>query len=216
MAEPPNYVPYEPANKTSQIEFLAYIKWREAGSPNSDGKEFWEAAEKEFNTKVKSKKSEIPTNNRYIAVRGVREIARGDSLQALIDKISNIKSDNGKIGCSDIVIWDMGVPSFPLMSVAASTSRGWIPINVKGRTYVADSFGTSFSSKESQVLKQFFEAWVLEGGQTVVEAIKNIYEQTYVKDFKPEPGQIRLNRDEFKIFVNKLLSIVNTNSSDAK
>ena len=223
MAEPPNYVPYETPDRTKQIQFTAYIKWREAGSPsNVDGKEFWVAAEKEWDSKNKTshkshkeKPKEVEPSkehhSRYIAVKGVREVARGDSLQKLIETVTNSKSiENSKVGCADIVIWDMGTPSFPMMSVAASTSRGWFPIAIKGRQYVTDLFGVSFSPKEAQVLKQFFEVWALEGGQTVVDAIRNIYEQTYVKDFKPEPGQIKLNRDEFKVFVNKLLQIVDT------
>lgn len=110
---------------------------------------------------------------------------------------------------SDIVIWDMGTPAYPLMSVVASTCRGWITIKVKGREFLSENFGVSFTPREMTVLKQFFKIWKLDGGQSVASAIENIYEQTYVKDFKPGPNEMRLDREEFKIFVNKLLLIIN-------
>jgi hypothetical protein len=144
---------------------------------------------------------------RYIAVRGTREIARNKDLNDIIANV--VRLEEGKCGgFSDVVIWDLGTPDFPMMSVVASTCRGWISVNVSNRKYPSDSFGVSFTVKESTVLKQFFDIWTLAGGQSVSDAIKNIYEQSYVKDFKPGPGQIRLSRDEFKIFVNKLLNVV--------
>lgn len=114
-----------------------------------------------------------------------------------------------KDGLSDIVIWDLGTPECPLMSVVASTCLGWIPIKIKGRSHISQKFGVSFTSREMIVLKQFFNVWTLESGLTVLDAIKNIYEQTYIKNFKPGPDEIKLNRDEFKVFIGKLLSIIN-------
>jgi len=130
-------------------------------------------------------------------------------LIAVINAVAKLEENNHLIGFSDVIIWDMGTIACPMMSVAASTCRGWLTINVKGRQYLSENFGISFTPREMQVLKQFSEVWKLESGLTVAEAIRNIYEQTYVKDFKPGPGQIRLNRDEFKVLVNKLLGILN-------
>ncbi len=127
----------------------------------------------------------------------------------VISKVIELEGNVHQIGFSDVVVWDMGTVTCPMMSVVASTCSGWLSIKPKGRKYLTDAFGISFTPREMQVLKQFFEVWKLESGQTVIDAIKNIYEQTYVKDFKPGPGQIRLNRDEFKVFINKLLGIVN-------
>ncbi len=146
---------------------------------------------------------------RYIAVKGLREVARSDNLMTVLNTVAKLEEGNNSIGFSDVVVWDMGTVTCPMMSVVASTCRGWLTINVKGRQYLTDNFGISFTPKEMQVLKQFFEVWKLESGLTISEAIKNIYDQTYVKDFKPGPGQIRLGKDEFKVFVNKLLGIVN-------
>jgi hypothetical protein len=145
---------------------------------------------------------------RYIATKGVREIARGDNLLNVLNTVSKLEEGNSVVGFTDVVVWDMGTVTCPMMSIVASTCRGWLTINIKGRQYLSDNFGISFTPREVQVLKQFFEVWKLESGMTVSTAIKNIYEQSYVKDFKPGPGQIKLNRDEFKVLVSKLLGIV--------
>jgi hypothetical protein len=145
---------------------------------------------------------------RYIVVKGLREIATGNNLMDLIAKIAKSEEGRHRVGTSDVVIWDTGTVRFPTMSIAASTCRGWLTINVPGRKYMTEKFGVSLTPREMVVLRQFFDVWKLEGGQSVSDAILNIYEQTYVKDFKPGPEQIRLDREEFKVFVNKLLSVV--------
>jgi hypothetical protein len=129
----------------------------------------------------------------------------------IIQQVSKLE-ENNLIGSSDVVIWDMGTPQFPMMSVVASTCRGWLTVNIKGREYLSENFGISFTPREMKVLNQFFEVWKLEGGLTVSSAIKNIYEQSYVKDFIPGPTEIRLNKEEFKVFVDKLLRVVNSKS----
>lgn len=180
-----------------QIKNLAYQKWVEAGSPVSDGIEFWNAAEKELTT----------TRIRYVAVTGVREIAKGAVLKDLINKIKDLKGDSA--WAADVAIWDMGTVENPTMTVVASTCHGWLTIKSPGRFDWSAPFGVSFTPREMQCLKQFFEVWKLDSGQNIREAVENIYEQTYVKSFKPGPDQIKLDRDEFKTFVNKLLSITN-------
>lgn len=200
-----------------QVALRAYLKWKEAGSPLNCGDQFWYAAEKEINDEhnktkqVKNKTTEATT--RYIAVKGVREIVSSNDLTTILEMVSKLETN---VGLSDIVVWDLGTPSCPMMSVVASTCWGWVPIKIKGRQYLSQNFGTSFTSKEMCVLKQFFEVWKLDSGQTVVEAIKNIYEQTYVKDFKPGVGQVRLDRDEFKVFVSKLLTILSEKPPENK
>lgn len=149
---------------------------------------------------------------RYIAVKGVREIARSNDLKGIMEAVFKMEN-NTNVGTSDVVIWDLGTPEFPIMSVVASTCCGWIPVKTKRKKNLSENFGISFTPKEIRVLRQFFEVWNLEGGLSVSEAIKNIYEQTYVKNFKPGPDQIRLDRDEFKVFVSKLLNIVNSDKA---
>lgn len=153
---------------------------------------------------------------RYVAVKGLREIGKDDDLIKLIAKVAKLEEGHHRVGTSDVVIWDTGTIQFPMMSIAASTCRGWLTINVPGRIYMTDQFGVSLTPREMIVLRQFFDVWKLEGGQSVSDAILNIYEQTYVKDFKPGHGQIRLSRDEFKVLVNKLLSVVNSNVPSEK
>lgn len=143
---------------------------------------------------------------RYIAVKGLREIARSNDLLSILELVTNL--EDASVGLSDVVVWDLGTPECPMMSVVASTCWGWFPIKMKERSNLSQNFGVSFTLREMCVLKQFFEIWKLESGLTVAGAINNIYEQSYVKGFKPGPGQIRLDRDEFKIFVSKLMGIL--------
>lgn len=189
--------------KLDKIKETAYFKWLDSGCPAGKDGEFWEEAEKEWNL---SKEENI----RYIAAKGLREIARGKNLVKVVERVIELEKDNHGIGTSDVVVWDMGTENFPTMSIAASTCRGWLTINLPNREYLSDSFGLSFTYREKQVLKQFLDVWKVEGGQRISDIIRNIYEQTYVKNFKPNPKQIRLNPDEFKVFINKLLTVVNS------
>jgi hypothetical protein len=145
---------------------------------------------------------------RYIAVSGVREIARGADINTVVEKVIKLRSEDNNIGFSDVVVWDMGTLACPMMSVVASTCRGWLTINLPGRKYLSDNFGLSFTPKELLVLKRFFKVWKLEGGLPLVDAIKNLYEQTYVKDHP----SFDLNRDEYKVFLNKLLQVISVSS----
>lgn len=67
-----------------------------------------------------------------------------------------------------------------------------------------------FNEDECRVLKQLFDRWVLQSGDTVTEEIKSIDNASYVVGFKPDPekGEVRLGRTEWKDFVSKLKKIV--------
>lgn len=133
----------------------------------------------------------------------MREIARGNNLLQLVKTLSK-----SSFSASDIVVWDLGIPENPTMSVVASTCRGWLTFNKKKSSQMSEDYGVSFTPREMKVLKQFFDIWKLESGQNITSAINNIYEQTYVKNFTPGPDQIKLDKSEFNVFVNKLLKIV--------
>ncbi len=78
MAEPPNYVPWEPETvavakqnaenrRREEIARIAYFKWVDAGSPPGDGHQFWLAAESEYdNRKFLGKMVEIEEINRTL------------------------------------------------------------------------------------------------------------------------------------------------------
>lgn len=150
--------------------------------------------------------------NRYVAVTGTRVVAEGNDLTMLIRWLEGEKFN----ALDDIVIWDNRVDTFVSSSVVASTSRGWLCINTKGKQYMSDKFGISFTQREMQVMKQLFEAWKLEDGRTVLDAVENIYEEPYVAGFVPADDQIRLERDEFKVFVNKLLNVARSKAECVK
>ncbi len=61
MAEPPNYVPIEKDEKKErrqrEIEYSAFMKWQDAGYPPGDGKEFWLAAEQDWEAKKTQKEA---------------------------------------------------------------------------------------------------------------------------------------------------------------
>jgi len=179
----------------------AYFRWEKAGCPPGDGKEFWDAAEQEWNEEVNK-----TTNNheRYIAFKGIREIAKGKSIQDILNKLKKYIND---CSLSDIVVWDTGTIEFPMMSVVASTCRGWIFIN-SDKKKVASDFGVSFTKKESDVLKTLFNIWTLKGEQNITSAIKNLYDQSFIKDFPEIQESSKITRDEFKLLINKLLEIV--------
>lgn len=134
---------------------------------------------------------------RYVAMTGSYVFAESNDLMYIIKWIGTEFSDD-----SDIVVWDRRDNS-----IAASNCRGWLTINAESKVFCNEKFNISFTNREMQVFKRFLEIWKLEDGQTVLEAIEDIYNQPYVKYFKPKGDQIRLERDEFKVFVNKLLNI---------
>ena len=152
--------------------------------------------------------------SRYVAVTGTHVIAEGNDLTMLIRWLEQEYPERNS-SFRDIVIWDNRVETFISSTVAASTSRGWLTINVEGRQdWVTEKFGISFTPREMRVLKQLFDVWKLEDGQTVSEVVENLYDQPYVKGFKPDKDQIRLERDEFKVFVNKLLNVVRSKAEE--
>jgi len=66
----------------------------------------------------------------------------------------------------------------------------------------------TLNGEEVQVLKQLFDAMVLANGRTVTEEIQNIDTAPYVVGFKPAPGQIRLFKKDWDVFVTKLKEAV--------
>lgn len=66
----------------------------------------------------------------------------------------------------------------------------------------------SFSEAECRVMRQLFDVMKLESGRTVTEEIRDVDNAPYVVGFKPEPGQVRLGKNEWRDFVAKLKKIV--------
>jgi hypothetical protein len=62
----------------------------------------------------------------------------------------------------------------------------------------------SFHGREIVVLKQLLGEMRLDNGRTVLEGLSDLRELPSVKNFVPREGQIRLGREAFDLFAEKI------------
>lgn len=125
----------------------------------------------------------------YFACCGSEVIVEGNDLPLLLRWLEETYQD-----ATDVVVWEAINGE---LSVVASTCRGWLTINNGLPILPVEKFGISFTQLEMRAFKQLFKEWDL---------------MPWVNKLCSRQNGLGLTRDGFKVFVNKLLSVVRCKS----